>query len=318
MTQVAEGRGARVVYIITDKVVHLSAVRGVRARPGSALLELLVAMPLALLVAGLAVQLFVTQLRVTARVEGKLHNQRELEHAAMVLASELRGASANSLESWTDSSLVLRNAVAVGIVCATPAPHVVDIIVGDASDPLRAALFAAPRAGDVLAAPTADTSNAGAPLAELDSSSRYATVTHAQTVSSACSASPLRRSASASPWRLTIVPLASGSVAIGELVTVARRTEWRAYRAADGEYYLGKREWNGSVWSITQPAIGPLLPNVQAGFRLSVARANGTPVNTADPDARMLQLTFRMPRRPHNVATPYDSLLVQLALRGGR
>lgn len=289
-----------------------------KTRQGSALLELLVALPLALLVAGLAVQLFVTQLRVTARIEGKLHNQRELEHSAMVLASELRAASANTLESWTDTSLVLRSAVMVGVVCASPAPHLVDVISGDAAEPLRAALFAAPRAGDVLAAPLADTSNPGDPITVLNHSSRYTTITSARQESSACAASPLRRSAVASPWRLTIAPLANTAVAVGELITVARRTEWRSYRATDGDYFLGKREWNGAAWSVTQPAVGPLLSNAQAGFRLTIARADGTLLSASDPAAQMVRLSLRMPRLPHNAAIPYDSLLVQLALRGGR
>ncbi len=287
-------------------------------RRGSALLELLVALPLALLMAGLAVQLFVTQLRVTAGIEGKLHNQRELEHAAMMLASELRAASANALEQWTDTSLVMRTSVLSGIVCATPAPQVIDIVVGDTGDPLRAALFATPGAGDVLAAPAADTSNPGAPLSVLNDSSRYAVITGAQRESAACATSPLRRAGSASPWRLTVAPPGIASVAPGELITVARRTEWRAYRAADGEYYLGKREWNGSAWSITQPAVGPLLPNSQAGFRIAVTRADGTLLSASDPAAHLVRLSIRMARVASTAAAPYDSLLVQLALRGGQ
>ncbi len=276
------------------------------------------ALPLALLISGLAVQLFVVQLRVAARVQGKLHNQRELEHSAMVLASELRGASAGALESWTDSSVVLHSTVMVAVACATPAAHVVDLILGGPSDALRAAYFAAPRAGDMLAAPVADTSNAGVPLIAINSSSRYTTVTNTQPEPSACAASPLRASSAIAPWRVSISPMASGSVAVGELITISRRTEWRAYRAADGDHYLGKREWNGSTWSITQPAVGPLLPNDQGGFQLSVMSANGTALAATDTAARMVHLVLRMPRRPHNPAAPYDSLLVQLALRGGR
>lgn len=289
-----------------------------RSRRGNAVLELLVALPLALLIAGAAVQLFVTQLRVTSRLEARLRNTRELEHVGMVLAADLRGASASSLESWTDSSIVLQASALVGVVCATPAPNVVDIVTGDSHHALRAALNADPRAGDQLAFALPDTSNVGASLTTLDSMTHRVNITDGVRESTACASSPLRDSAPEPPWRVTIATAPIAAPDIGSFVTVLRRTEWRSYRAATNEYFLGRREHNGIAWSTTQPVAGPLTPTTLGGFTLSVLRGDLTPASAAAHDARLVRVQVRITRRPPDPVLPYDSIAAQFALRGGR
>lgn len=286
-------------------------------RRGSAVLEVLVALPLALLITGAAVQLFVTQLRVTSRIEARLRNIRELEHVGMVLAADLRGASASTLESWTDSSIVLHAAALVGVVCGTPAPDVIDIVSGHADHPLRVALNADPRVGDQLAFAPPDTSNVGAPLASLDSATLRISIISAAPEPSACANSPLRDSAPQSPWRMTLAASPSAPPNIGSLVSVLRRTEWRAYRAGTNDYFLGRREHNGAAWSTTQPVAGPLTPNQLGGFSLAVLRDDLTPATVGAHDARIVRAHVRITRRPPDAALPYDSITVQLALRGG-
>ncbi len=289
-----------------------------RARAGSALLELLVALPLALLICAVAVQLFSTQLRVTARTESRMRNQRELSHAAMVLAADLRAASVSALEAWSDTSIVVFAPVMIGVVCATPAPHVIDVVAGDHDHVLREMASAAPRAGDRAYIAPADSSLAGAPPTALDSASIERTLRNAQSTALACTSSPLRAGSSRAPWRLELVAPPPLPPDIGTLVTVARRTEWRAYRASDGEHYLGRRDWNGSAWSTTQPVAGPLANSAQRGFRLRVTRSDGTPVGVGDPTARIIAAHLRMHRRPAHAMGTFDSLSVQLALRGGK
>jgi hypothetical protein len=281
-------------------------------------LELLVALPLSLLITGAAVQLFVTQLRVTSRIESRLRNTRELEHVGMVLAADLRGASASALESWTDSSIVLHASVLVGVVCATPAPNVVDIVSGDMHHALRAASSADPRVGDQLAFAPPDSSNVGASLTDLDSATQHTNIVGAAPESSACANSPLRGSAPESPWRITLAASSALAPDVGSFVTVRRRTEWRAYRAATNEYFLGRREHNGTAWSTTQPVAGPLTPTALGGFTLSVLRGDLTPASAAAGDARLVTAQVRITRRPADAAIPHDSITVQLALRGGR
>jgi len=290
----------------------------VTTRRGAAVIELLIALPLALLLSGLAVQILLTQLRATRRVEWRVHNLRELEHGALVLAADVRAASASDIEAWTDSSVVLHAPVLVAIVCAAPAPNVVDVIAGDGTHPLRAVQFASPRSGDRFMYGHTDSAMLGAPAATLDTASFQAVLVAATPEPSACALSPLRASAGGAPWRLTLsapLPVAP-DVASG--VALTRRTEWRSYRAGDQQYYLGRRDWNGVNWSVTQPVIGPLLSNTQGGFTVAVARADLSPLVTAGRDARFVRFRFRS-ERPLTVGAPLrDSLLVTFALRGGQ
>ncbi len=300
--------------------VVTSTRRGVvgRARRGVAVIELLIALPLALLLSGLAIQILLTQLRATRRVESRVHNLRELEHGAMVLAADVRAAAASDVESFTDTSVVLHAPVMVGIVCGTPAPHVVDVVEGNNGHPLRAVRFATPRSGDKLIFAVADSAMLGMHSALLDSTSMTASIVSAATEPSACAASPLRASAGGAPWRITLsAPTAVGPDA-GTVVTLNRRTEWRSYRAGDSQFYLGRRDWNGASWTVTQPVIGPLLSNADGGFAVSVARADLSPLTAAASDARFVRFRFRSARKHFGGAALRDSLVVTLALRGGQ
>jgi len=290
----------------------------VTTRRGVAVIELLIALPLALLLSGLAIQILLTQLRATRRVESRVHNLRELEHGAMVLAADVRAAAASDIEWWTDSSVVLQAPVLVGIVCAVPAPHLVDVIAGDGLHPLRAVSFAPPRIGDRLVYGQADSAMLGGSAALLDSVSLTATVIGAAAEPSACALSPLRVSAGGAPWRLSVsVPLAV-TPDVGSLIALTRRTEWRSYLAGDQRYYLGRRDWNGMSWSVTQPVIGPLLSNANDGFAVAVARADLSLLAAAGNDARFVQFQFRSARRRTGGAPLRDSLAVTFALRGGQ
>ncbi len=301
---------------LTRATGHRGPLRRARARHGGTVLELLVAMPLALLLSGVAVQLFVTQLRTARSIEVRLHNLRELEHGALAIAADLRAAAAADLETWTDTSVVLHAPVFTGVVCGAPAAHLVDVVAGHGAHPLRAVVFAAPRSGDRLVYATADTALAGAPSAALDSTEQAISVQAVSRASAACARSALHTAAGGTPWRLTVSAGAGEPPDAGSVVSVRRRVEWRAYRAGDGTYWLGRRDWNGTAWATIQPVAGPLLSHRDGGFRLRVTRADGTPVASAS-EARLVLLELRAARRTPASGLVQDSLRVRLALRGG-
>ena len=289
-----------------------------KTRRGVAVIELLIAMPLALLLSGLAIQVLLTQLRVIRRVESRVHNLRELEHGAMVLAADVRAASASDIEIWTDSSVVLQAPVLIAIVCAVPAPHVVDVIAGHGAHPLRAVQFATPRIGDRLVYGQADSAMLGAPAATLDTTSSAATVIAVGTQPSACALSPLRVSAGGAPRRITMSAPLAVAPDVGSVVALTRRTEWRSYRASDHLHYLGRRDWNGASWSVIQPVVGPLLSNTHGGFSVAVARADMSLLAAPGIDARFVRFQFRSARQLTGGTPLRDSLIVTFALRGGR
>lgn len=282
----------------------------VSRRRGASLLEVVVALPLLLLVAALAVQGFVTQLRLVTVQETRLANVRELEHAVLALAADLRPLSAFDLVSWSDSAVVAHVPILTGYVCGTPAPHVVDVAIGDVGAAARAVVRTDPRAGDMLGWAGLDSAVVGLHVAALDAEPRRGALGAAAAAASACTDSPIR--GAASPWRLSLVAAPVTLPLVGSPVTLTRRTEWRSYRASDAAYYLGRREWNGVAWSTLQPVAGPLHAPVHGGMVLRMLRADGGNASVALGDARQLDLVLRAPRG----AALSDSLRVRLALLG--
>lgn len=87
-------------------------------------------------------------------------------------------------------------------------------------------------------------------------------------------------------WSLSLVePMV---IAPGAAVRVSRRLRINSYRASDGRWYLGLREWNGALgrFNGVQPVAGPLRPYSAdpgaTGFRLIWSDSAGTTV-TAEP-----------------------------------
>ncbi len=291
----------------------------VTRRTGSALIELLVAMPLALLLAALAVQLFVVQLRITHESSARISNHAMLEHATAMIAADVQGAAATDVESWTDTSLIVRAPLLHATVCGTPAPRVVDVLDADPTHPLRSITFGTVQAGDVAALTLGDTSLAGMSVLARDTLERRFVITDVSSSGAACATSPLRLHGGGTPLRITLATAPQEPPELGSPLTVARRTEWRSYRASDGAFYLGRHDWNGTAWTTIQPALGPLLPNAQHGFRVRVLHQDGTPLSSMSSNARFLELHVRTPRTGVAATGPqFDSLTARLAFRGGR
>jgi hypothetical protein len=289
----------------------------VTRRRGAALLELVVALPLLLLVSALAVQGFVAQLQVVTAQESRLRNVRELEHAALALAADLRPLAAADVEGWSDTTVVALVPVLRGYICGTPAPHLIDVAIGDAGSAARAVVLANPRDGDRYSLSGPDTLVIGLVSTQLDAGTQHGLIRAADAVASACVDAPTR--GTGAPWRLTLAAPLAATPTLGTFITVSRRTEWRAYRASDARYYLGRREWTGVGWSTIQPVAGPLLPPSRGGFVLRVLRADGSSATSAPTEARQVEIGMRAPRTGvrGSASLRPDSLRVRLALRGG-
>ncbi len=285
---------------------------------GSALLELVLALPLSALLATAAVHIMLTQLRVTRQVQARVAGTRELEHAVMALAADIRASAATDLEAWTDTSLTLHTQMFVGVVCGAPAPHVVDVIGGSPSSPLRASLSAVPRSGDRLLLGVPDSALLGVSALVLDTMSVAASIATAGSEPSACATSAMSARAGGTPWRITLTAPSAIWPRRGDVVAITRRTEWRAYRAGDQLTYLGRRDWNGSAWSTIQPVVGPLRSNAEGGFRLRITRSGGSQLTSMHPDAKQVHVRLASAHRISSTAVVLDSLDATLSLRGGR
>jgi hypothetical protein len=130
----------------------------------------------------------------------------------------------------------------------------------------------------------------------------------------------------------TVLSIADTSLAgaLGMPARVTRPVRYSGYRASDGFWYLGEKEWNGllSRFNAIQPAAGPFLsaslPGV--GFVYRDSAGNVLPAPVADPAAiALVRLELRAETRGAVMALGSsvggkrrDSLLVAVALRNRR
>jgi hypothetical protein len=288
----------------------------VTARRGVSLLETIVALPLLALVLALATALFVAQLRATVAAGARLEASRTLSEVASMLAHDLRGVAAGDLVGWNDSSVIVEVAVVAGVTCGPSSADHLDLVAS--TGPLALAWRAEPAAGDRVVWAMPDTTVVGG--AAVDSVHQTRELRAVARAPHACADSPLR--GEVAPLRLAVAPPLPAALAPppGVLVQVLRPVEWRAYRAGDGETWLGRRERRGPVWSGLQPAAGPLEPVGAGGFVLAVQREDGWRATPARRDAALVLVSLRAPRRGAAPGGPRraDSLRLPIALRGGR
>jgi prepilin-type N-terminal cleavage/methylation domain-containing protein len=115
--------------------------------------------------------------------------------------------------------------------------------------------------------------------------------------------------------RLTLRPPLAGadSVVAGSPVRAFEVVEWRAYRDAAGDTWLGQRRHQKRLgWSTFQPVTGPLR---QPGLAFSYHGADGAPADPTGPGVARITVTI--------VATSLDrrtvdSVVTHVALRNSR
>ncbi len=205
--------------------------------------------------------------------------------------------------------------VLVAVSCGAPAPNVIDVTTSPGTiDPLW---HAPPLAGDAVRWAMPDTSVVGD--RGTDTMRVSVALRDVTTAASACAGSPLR--GADAPLRLILdAPPPDGAPVPGVVIVVQRRIEWRAYRAADGATWLGRRERQGGVWTVMQPAVGPFAHVVAGGVRVHVRRRDGTDASMGAMDAALVDIGLRALRRDRasDAIAHTDTLRVSVALRGGR
>lgn len=222
-------------------------------RRGATLVELLVGLTLAGIVLGSATSTLLRQQRSHTRIADVRAADGQLHAVTAILAGQLAHLEPGDLAAGmaSDTSLQFRSPVAHGVACIAPPgraialPHVPNAPWPD--DPLLGV-----RPGDSL-------------WWFADSSWRSAAIADVATMVVTCSA-PVP--ASGMSVHLTIGDL--DTVPAGAPLRVTRQARYTIYRASNGTFQLGLREWNPNAqnFSAPQPVAGPLL-------RLAGARRTG-------------------------------------------
>ncbi|HYW33181.1 MAG TPA: hypothetical protein VE869_16890, partial [Gemmatimonas sp.] len=264
-------------------------------------------LPLLAIIGTLAVALLLGAHRQARGSDARERTSRELRHAALVLAAELRPLRSVDLVAWTDTSFDFDVLVGAGIACGTRGTlRAIHLLPAQRDDPAGTAWIASPETlDDVTAWQLAPEPSAPAALVRhtLDR------VTPAST----CAVSPLQGSTGLGVT-LVLRDSLSRQVEEGTPVRVLRRTRYALYRSSDGFWYLGRRSRDGGTWTVIQPVVGPLLSAAAGGVSFSVSDEAGSRLASGGAGAVAMHVGLRAVRGESG-ARP-ESTHVEIALRG--
>jgi len=277
-------------------------------RAGTALLELLVAIPVLAIVGLAAVAVLLAAHRQARLNDGRQGSARELRHGGLVMAWELRPLQPTDLIAWSDTSIEFNSLVGSGVACDTrDGRRTVHMLPSAGADPARTAWITPPESNDRV------TLWLGAPTTT-STATRWDGVVRSVGASAACASSLLRLEPGRA-IRLALRDSLPRDLQDGSPVRVTRRVRYALYRGADGFWYLGRRAFDGTAWDVAQPVVGPLLSAARGGVTITVTDSASTPLPTGAPNAAGVSIRFRAPRAgmtPQRV----DTSLTTVALRG--
>ena len=283
-------------------------------RHGGTLVELLVALPLAALVAVLAVATLIGGWRLNRRVAATQGSAREFRHAQATFEAELRPLRARDIHAVSDTALEFDALLGVGVVCAATgatatATAAVELASADSRDPRGIGWASLVRAGDILSLwhQHRDT---------LASLVEWHTTARASQWGAACAASPwMAQWADRRTVRLTLANPPSMPVVVGAAVAVRRRTQLALYRSGTA-WYLGRRARTNGTWEVIQPVAGPFVSASQGGLTVQLFDARGARADQLS-DAAAVHVELRADRAPDGGSAPKrDTAAFQVILRG--
>jgi type II secretory pathway component PulJ len=227
----------------------------VLSRRGTTLVELLVGLVLSAVLLGVASSSLLRQQRSSRWIGASSAGESQVRHVARLLSGELALLDAASGDvaagQASDSSLELRAVVASALACDS-ATNVVTLAPAGAVTPPLSGIARAPAPGDSL-------------WYDADSLGWRARAVLAVARPTASCALPA--AAPGPTYRLTVdAPIGVAGA------TPLRLTRWEryvVYRASDGKWYLGIRDWSVSSarFLSPQPVAGPLLRALASGER---------------------------------------------------
>lgn len=254
------------------------------------LAELLVAAVVGGVVSTAAVVTAVRVRRASAVESERALARAQLAQAAAVLSMELRGVAPGAgagdggdLAEASDSAVDVRAVVGGSVACA------VGTAGGGSSVDLAAGTMgvgwwsAPPRAGDV-----ALVHDPGALPGASDDAWHERAVTGATSGAGVCAAGAFAAfgAGDETRWRLVLAgPALPPTVVVGAPVRVVRRRRYTLYRAGDGRWYVGMREWDGTTPSGVQPLAGPFDALGDGGMRVVARDAGGAVLAPGSPGA---------------------------------
>jgi prepilin-type N-terminal cleavage/methylation domain-containing protein len=242
-------------------------------RRGVTLLELLVVLVVGGGALGLIAAISVRQQRIFSDLADAGALASQLREAAAILPIDLRSvsAAAGDVREARDTSIELRATIASAVVCDTVGGTLV-LAPSSAGVTAYAGTSAAIEAGDTAwVFGTPDSTSAWQPFRVASASST--------TPGNCAATAPQLPAADRLLGRTAIVLELSPSAALvlGSPLRVTRPLRYSLYRASDGGWYLGEKDWNNAThkFNTIQPVSGPFLAAAAGGLTFSYADSAG-------------------------------------------
>jgi prepilin-type N-terminal cleavage/methylation domain-containing protein len=296
-------------------------------RRGVTLIELIVVMAIGGLALGLITSISLREQRIFGDLAEREMLSGQLREASAILPIDLRAAAtgSNDVREARDTSIELRGTIASAVVCDTGANSLVltPVVAGPQS-------FSA-------GASSVDAGDTAWVLTPVDSGDDWMPfrVSAATTVTAGqCSAGgPLLSDADQRAARVAIVLAAPPPLAplVGMPLRVTRPLRLSLYRASDGGWYLGERDWSATSqrFNTIQPVSGPFLSAALGGLVFRYQDSAGvvlpTPVSVTRSIA-LIQVALKGQTRsatrvlgaPSTTGKRTDSALISVLVRNRR
>ncbi|HEY0931457.1 MAG TPA: hypothetical protein VGE27_16160 [Gemmatimonas sp.] len=272
------------------------------ARRGFTLVELTVALPLAILVAALAAVILVRQAQHVRTSESRSGAVRELRHARLTMETDLASLNAEDVVSVADSLIEFRAHLGIARSCAVDPTGSVTVTIADADRLWLAGL----RAGDIITLWRGGRS----PTARPTSVRTTVLATATSTGRGSCGADTNQ-----ARWNIPIAGVGPGTFLVGTPARLQRLTRYSHYRSGT-HWWLGRRTRDAHTWDGVQPLAGPLQSYAKRGMRVHLVNAMGS-ITSATDSAAALVVKLHAPRTVSMTPVAADeSVHFEIAMRG--
>lgn len=288
-----------------------------RTRGGHTIVETLVALALGTLVVGLGAVIGFRHQRFHRDIVVAIERAEQLDQVVALVPIALRSISTADGDiapgAARDTSLEFRATIAASVVCDTG--HATATL-APVESPRLTSTLTRPEPGDTawILAP-GDSTEVWVPhpiLAVVDSA----------TVCAIGDALPF----GGAPRPALALRLSAPLPARWMPVRITRPWRYSLYRASDGGWYLGAKDWNAALsrFNTVQPVGGPFASAAAGGLRFSYYDSAGTalPAGTADTRSiALVEVAFRVdsviPGKYHHAASIRSRSVAAIAIRNG-
>jgi prepilin-type N-terminal cleavage/methylation domain-containing protein len=256
-----------------------------RRRSGVTLLELLVVLAIAGIALALIAAISLRQQRALADLADASALSEQMQDAVAILPIDLRGVGGGpgDIREARDTAIEIRGTIASAVGCDTAHGSLVLAPATDGASTFGSVLRPIEAGDTAWVYAAADSEPAWIPY-------RVSGVLAAAPGPCLLEGPLLQSSARVLPRIAVTLDGLISSSAIGAPIRFTRPLRYSLYRASDGKWYLGERDWNNTNahFNTIQPVSGPFLAPADGGMALHYFDGAGTELPSPVTDPRTI------------------------------